>query len=52
MCDPPSLEIQHELRGMVWLLEVHVLDNLEDYQVTLILDVLDNSILKQCAEQD
>lgn len=37
---------------MVWLLEVHDLDNLEDYQVTLILDVLDNSILKQYAEQD
>lgn len=52
MCDPPSLEIQHQLRGMVWLLEVYVLVNFKDYQVTLILDVLGNSILKQCAKQD
>lgn len=50
MCDPPSLEF----RDMVWLLEVYVLVNFEDDidQMTLTVDVLGNSILKQCAKQD
>lgn len=50
MCDPPSLEF----RSMVWLLEVYVLVNFEDDidQMTLTVDVLGNSILKQCAKQD
>lgn len=50
MCDPPSLEF----RGMVWLVEVYVLVNFEDDvdQMTLTLDVLGNSILKQGAKQD
>lgn len=49
MCDPPSLEF----RGMVWLVEVYVLVNFEDDidQMTLTLDVLGNSILKQGAKQ-
>lgn len=49
MCDPPSLEF----RSMVWLLEVYVLVNFEDDidQMTLTVDVLGNSILKQCAKQ-